>query len=172
MAIYSVDGLTPHIHPEAFVHPDAVVIGDVTIGAFSSIWPGAVLRGDHGSITIGERTSIQDGTVVHTVPDSPTRVGSGCIVGHIAHLEGCVISDNALIGSGSVVLHNAQVGEWSIVGANAVVTNNTVIPDSSLALGVPVKIKEGVDNRAHIEDGAAWYVENAKRYRQTLKRLD
>ncbi len=172
MAIYALGDLIPTIHPDAFVHPDAVVIGDVTIGAFSTIWPGAVLRGDHGPITIGERTSIQDGTVVHTVPHSPTKVGSGCIVGHIAHLEGCIISDNALVGSGSVVLHYATVGEWSIVGANAVVTNNTVVPDNALALGVPVKIKEGMDNRAHIEDGAAWYVENGKRYRETLKRLE
>jgi hypothetical protein len=171
MAIYSLNGVEPSIHPDAFIHPDAVVIGDVTIGAFSTVWPGAVLRGDHGSITIGDRTSIQDGTVVHTVPSSPTSVGSGCIVGHVAHLEGCIIHDNALVGSGSVVLHRAHVGEWSIVGANAVITNDTIVPDNALALGIPAKIKEGMDNRAHIEDGAAWYVENGKRYRETLKRL-
>jgi len=172
MAIYALNDVSPTIHPDAFVHPDAVVIGDVTIGAFSSIWPGAVLRGDHGSITIGERTSIQDGTVVHTVPDSHTRVGSGCIVGHIAHLEGCIVHDNALVGSGSVVLHRAHVGQWSIVGANAVVTNDMVVPDNAMALGIPAKIKEGLNNREHIEQGAAWYVANAKRYRETLKRLD
>jgi len=94
--------------PDAFVHPDAVVIGDVRIGSESSVWPGAVFARDYGTIIIGARTSIQDGTVVHAVEAFPTVVGDDCVIGHIVHLEGCVIHDRALVGSGSVVLHHAH----------------------------------------------------------------
>ena len=109
MPIYALGERAPSIHPEAFVHPDAVVIGDVRIGAFSSVWPGAVLRGDYGTITVGARSSIQDGCVVHAGPHFPTTVGEGCVVGHLAHLEGCTLEDDSLVGSGAVVLHFAVV---------------------------------------------------------------
>ena len=102
MPIYAIGDQEPRIDPSAYVHPDAVVIGDVVIGSESSIWPGAVLRGDDGGITIGDRTSIQDGSVIHTTAQFPTRVGSDCVVGHIVHLEGCTIEDGSLVGSGSV----------------------------------------------------------------------
>src|ERR1700685_4836972 len=125
MAIYAIDGKTPRIHPEAYVHPDAVVIGDVTIGAESSVWPGAVLRGDYGTITIGARTSIQDGTVIHAGPGFPTVIGDGCVVGHLTHLEGCRLEDASLAGSCSVILHHAVVSTGAPWGANAAVPNNT-----------------------------------------------
>ncbi len=172
MAIYQLGDLIPRIHPDAFVHPDATVIGDVTIGAESSIWPQAVLRGDNGSITIGERTSIQDGTVVHTIEENPTRVGSGCVIGHVAHLEGCVIEDDALVGSGSIVLHYAVVGTGATVGANAVVRNHMIVPPGGLALGVPAKVKEGASSLEDILGGARRYVEKAAHYRHDLRRLD
>ena len=110
MAIYRLGDLVPVIDPEAYVHPDAVVIGDVTLGAEASVWPGAVLRGDYGTITVGARTSVQDGTVIHAGPGFPTLVGAGCVIGHLAHLEGCVLEDECLVGSGSVVLHHAVIG--------------------------------------------------------------
>jgi carbonic anhydrase/acetyltransferase-like protein (isoleucine patch superfamily) len=172
MAIYALDGVTPNIHPTAYVHPDAVVIGDVTIGAESSIWPGAVLRGDYGTITIGDRSSIQDGTVVHAGPGFPTIVGNGCVVGHLTHLEGCILEDDSLAGSGSVVLHHAVVSQGATVGANAVVTDNMVVPPGALAIGVPAQIREGRSNVGLNKLSAAEYVKNAKRYRENLKRVD
>src|SRR5689334_7175794 len=119
MPVYRLDDLVPQIHPEAYLHPDAVVIGAVTIGAGSSVWPTAVLRADFGRIEIGERTSIQDGTVLHTTEQWPTVIGNEVVVGHNAHLEGCRVEDRCLIGSGSVVLNRAVVRTGSVVGANA-----------------------------------------------------
>ncbi|MEI6701493.1 MAG: gamma carbonic anhydrase family protein, partial [Actinomycetota bacterium] len=117
MAIYALGDLVPSIHPTAFVHPQATVIGDVVIGEESSIWPQAVLRGDNGQIRIGARTSIQDGTVVHCGPTFPTIVGDDCVVGHLAHLEGCNLEDGCLVGSGSVVLHFAVIESGATGGA-------------------------------------------------------
>ena len=123
MPIYALGDLEPVIHPTAYVHPDAVVIGLVTIGAESTVWPCAVLRGDNGGIEIGERTSIQDGTVIHCIPTRPTIVGDDCVVGHIVHLEGCTIESGCLVGNGSVVLHDALVRSGAVVGSNAVIPN-------------------------------------------------
>ena len=171
MPIYALGDRVPTIHPDAFVHPDAVVIGDVRIGADSSIWPGAVLRGDYGTIIVGERTSIQDGTVVHAVAEFPTVVGNDCVVGHRAHLEGCVIHDGALVGSGSIVLHHANVYSGATVGAGAVVRNRMEVPAGALAVGVPATIKLGASSVDAITEGAALYVENGHRYRRELRLL-
>lgn len=171
MPIYAIGERTPSIHDEAFVHPDAVVIGDVRIGADSSVWPGAVLRGDYGTIIVGERTSIQDGAVVHAVAEFPTVVGDDCVVGHLAHLEGCVIHDRALVGSGSIVLHQAHVHSGATVAAGAVVRNRTQVPEGSLAVGVPATIREGASDAAAITENAASYVANARWYRRELRRL-
>jgi len=167
--IYALGDRVPQIDPDAFVHPDAVVIGDVRIGAQSSVWPGAVLRGDYGTIIVGERTSIQDGTVVHAVAEYPTVIGSDCVVGHIAHLEGCVVHDGALIGSGSVVLHEVHVHTGATVAAGAVVRNRTEVPERALAVGVPASIKPEASDIQAIADGAALYVDNARRYKEALR---
>ena len=172
MALYELEGVSPRVDPEAYVHPDAVVIGDVTIGPESTIWPGAVLRGDYGTITVGARSSIQDGTVIHAGPGFPTIVGDGCVVGHLAHLEGCILKDDSLVGSGSVVLHHAVVGSGATVGANAVVPNNMEVPPGALAIGVPAQIREGKSNLFLIQLSANEYVANAKRYRENLERMD
>lgn len=172
MPVYALDDRVPVIHESAFVHPDAVVIGDVQIGADSSIWPGAVLRGDYGTILVGERTSVQDGAVIHAVSAFPTVIGSDCVIGHIAHLEGCVIHDSALVGSGSVVLHHAHVHTGATVAAGAVVRNNMVVPSNALAVGVPAQIKEGLSNVESIRSGAELYVWNTERYRTSLRRID
>jgi carbonic anhydrase/acetyltransferase-like protein (isoleucine patch superfamily) len=169
--IYAIGDRVPQIDPDAFVHPDAVVIGDVRIGAQSSVWPGAVLRGDYGTIIVGERTSIQDGTVVHAVAEYPTVIGSDCVVGHIAHLEGCIVHDGALIGSGSVVLHEVHVHTGATVAAGAVVRNRTEVPERALAVGVPASIKPEASDVQAIADGAALYVANARRYKEALRTL-
>jgi carbonic anhydrase/acetyltransferase-like protein (isoleucine patch superfamily) len=170
--VYEIEGVAPRIDPEAYIHPDAVVIGDVTIGPESSVWPHAVLRGDYGTITIGAATSVQDGTVVHAGPGFPTVIGDGCVIGHIVHLEGCLLEDESLVGSGSVVLHHAVISHGATVGANAVVPNNMVVPEGALALGVPAKVVEGRSDVPMIKLSAAQYVMNAKRYREGLRRLD
>ena len=172
MPLYELDGVAPRIDPEAFVHPQAVIIGNVTIGPDSSVWPSAVLRGDYGTITVGAGSSIQDGTVVHAGPGFPTTIGDGCVVGHLTHLEGCTLEDDALAGSGSVVLHWAVISRGATVGANAVVPNNMVVPPGALALGVPAKILEGRSDVAMIKISAAEYVGNVKRYKSSLRRLD
>ena len=172
MALYEIDGVGPRIHAEAYVHPDATVIGDVTIGAQSSVWPRAVLRGDYGTITIGTGTSVQDGTVIHAGPGFPTIVGDRCVIGHLVHLEGCILDEESLAGSSSVVLHWARIGRGATVGANAVVPNNVVVPPGALAVGVPAKILEGRSDVAMIRISVDEYIANAKRYREGLRRLD
>ena len=171
MAIYALGDRVPDVHPDAYVHPDATVIGDVRIGAGSSVWPGAVLRGDYGTIVVGERTSIQDGTVVHATAELATVVGDRCVVGHIAHLEGCTIHDDSLVGSGSVVLHRAEVGPNALVGANAVVPNGMVVPPRSMALGVPATVRENAV-QGDFSRAAALYEANGARYKAELRRLD
>ncbi len=172
MVCYALGDQTPSIHASAYVHPDAVVIGSVTIGENSSVWPGAVLRGDYGRITVGARTSIQDGTVIHATHDLATTIGDDCVVGHNAHLEGCVVEDKALIGSGSVVLHRAIVRSGGLVGAGAVVPNDTEVPSAAMALGVPAKIRLDAVPPGVIQIAVDLYVENAARYKTDLRRLD
>jgi carbonic anhydrase/acetyltransferase-like protein (isoleucine patch superfamily) len=141
MPIYALDDDEPQIDELAYVAPDAVVIGRVTIGPQASVWPCAVLRGDHGTITIGARTSIQDGTVVHTTARWPTAIGDDCVVGHNAHLEGCRVESGCLIGSGSVTLNRAVVGAGSIVAAG------TVVPEGFI---VPTWIRPGSSSRSRV----------------------
>ena len=172
MAIYALGDLTPTIDPTAFVHPDAVVIGNVHIGPESSIWPCAVLRGDHGAIHIGEQTSIQDGTVVHCTSTLDTVIGDRCVIGHGVHLEGCTIHDDSLIGSHAVVLHNATVGPISLVGAQALVGKNKSVPPHARALGVPAAITPNVVSIDDVQHSARIYVQNSNWYRAELKRLD
>jgi carbonic anhydrase/acetyltransferase-like protein (isoleucine patch superfamily) len=172
VVVYALGDRTPSIDDSAYVHPDAVVIGAVTIGPNSSVWPGAVLRGDYGTITVGARTSIQDGTVVHATHHLATTIGDDCVVGHNAHLEGCVVEDKSLIGSGSVVLHRAIVRSGGLVGAGAVVPNATEVPSAAMALGVPAKIKLDAVPAGVIQIAVDLYVENAARYKTDLRRLD
>jgi carbonic anhydrase/acetyltransferase-like protein (isoleucine patch superfamily) len=172
MAIYALGDLVPRIHPDAFVHPEAVVIGDVTIGQHSSIWPCAVLRGDSNRIVIGDRTSIQDGAVIHVTHALPALIGSDCTVGHNAHLEGCQMLDGSLVGSGALVHHEAVIETGALVAAGAVVTHGTVVPMGALAVGVPARIKLDAADQAVLSYSVATYVENAKRYPRLLRRLD
>ncbi|WP_436794412.1 gamma carbonic anhydrase family protein [Actinospongicola halichondriae] len=172
MAIYALGDLEPTIASDAYVHPDAVVIGDVRIGSESSIWPGVVMRGDSGPIFVGERTSIQDGSVIHTTEWANTRVGNGCVVGHMVHLEGCTIEDDALVGSGSVVLHNVVVRSGGLVGANAVCPEGMEVPAGAMALGIPAKLRLDSVDPMMIKVSADHYVGNGKRFARDLRRLD
>jgi carbonic anhydrase/acetyltransferase-like protein (isoleucine patch superfamily) len=172
MPIYAFGDQVPEIDGDAYVHPDAVVIGSVSIGARSSVWPCAVLRGDDGEIRIGNGSSIQDGSVLHTPPMVPTVVGDNCVIGHIVHLEGCTIEDGALIGNGSIVLHQVVVRSGAVVGANTVVLNGTEVPHGALAVGAPAVIKEGRARSADIAEAAASYVDRAARFRDRLRRID
>ena len=172
MAVYALGDRVPDIHADAYIHPDASVIGDVRIGAGSSIWPGAVLRGDYGTIVVGERTSIPDGTVVHATAEKATTIGNDCVVGHIAHLEGCTVEDRCLIGSGSVVLHDVVVRSGALVGAGAVVSNGTEVPSHAMALGIPAKMRLDAVPDGAFEPAVVMYADNGQRYRKELRRLD
>lgn len=172
MPIYALGRQEPAIDETAFVHPDAVIIGSVTIGARSSVWPCAVLRGDEGEIRVGAESSVQDGSVLHTTPDFATVVGDRCVIGHIVHLEGCHLHDDVLVGNGSIVLHRVEVESWSIVAANSVVLNGTRVPSGAIAVGSPATIREGKARREIIADGVQAYVERAARFRTDLRRLD
>jgi carbonic anhydrase/acetyltransferase-like protein (isoleucine patch superfamily) len=172
MPVYALDDLTPTIHPDAYVHPDAVVIGAVTLGAGASVWPCAVLRGDDGAIHIGERTSVQDGSIVHATHDLDTRIGNDCVIGHMVHLEGCTIEDHALVGNGSIVLHRAIVRSHSLVGSNAVVPNGFEVPTGAMALGVPATLREGKVAEGQFAPIVAIYVERGRQYRRSLRRVD
>lgn len=173
MTLYALGDLAPQIDPTAYVHPDAVIIGDVVIGPEASVWPSAVLRGDSDRITIGARTSIQDGSVIHVAPGMPTIVGADCVIGHLVHMEGCTIEDRVLIGSGSVVLHKAVVRTEALVGANALVPGGMEVPSRGQALGVPAKIRpDSVNPELMIDMGAALYMARGAQYRKELRRLD
>lgn len=172
MPVYALGTRVPDIDPTAFVHPDAVVIGDVVIGPEATVWPTAVLRGDHGRIVVGAQTSVQDGTVVHCTADLPTHIGARCVVGHNAHLEGCTIEDDCLIGSGSVVLHRVVVRSGALVGAGALVPNGTEVPARAMALGVPARIRPDSVEEGAFAYAVEKYVANGHWYRRDLRRLD
>lgn len=138
--------MLPQVHPEAFVHDQALLIGDVRIGARASIWPGTVLRGDHGEVVIGEETSIQDGSLGHgTLGRSTTQVGARCTVGHRVILHGCLVEDDVLVGMGAILLDNCRVGAFSVIGAGALVPAGRVIPPRSLVMGMPGRVVRQLD---------------------------
>ena len=172
MPIYAIGERVPSIDPEAYVHPDATVIGDVRLGAGSSVWPGAVLRGDYGRIVVGEATSVQDGAIIHATNDLDTAIGSWVVIGHLAHIEGATIEDRSLIGVGSIVLHRAVVETGATVAAGAVITNDMRVPANALAVGVPATVKPDRSHPELIGLMAKVYVDNSERYRTVLRRLD
>ena len=132
----------------------------------------AVIRGDDGPIVIGENTSIVDGGVIHTTAFTPTKIGSNVTVGHLAHLEGCIVHDWALVGSGSIVLHNAVIHEHALVGGAAMVPGGVEVPRCSMALGVPAKIREGVVDEFHARLYVDAYVARGEQFRTEMRRID
>ncbi|MBI5282539.1 MAG: gamma carbonic anhydrase family protein [Candidatus Solibacter usitatus] len=153
-------GIYPSIAPSAYVDQASTVIGDVTLGERSSVWPSAVLRGDVNKITIGGGTNIQDGAVLHGELDLyPVILGSRVTVGHMACLHGCVIEDDVLIGIGAIVLNGARIGRGSVVAAGSLVPEGVVIPPESMVMGTPAKVRRQVT-----EEEKARFKENAQRY--------
>lgn len=160
---------SPVIASNAFVHEAAVVIGQVSVGAESSIWPGVVLRGDMGAIRIGAQSSIQDGTIAHITEGwSETEVGNRVTVGHRVILHGCIVEDDCLIGMGSILLDNCKIGRGSLVAAGSLVTAQTVIPENSLVMGSPAKVIRPLNERERqmIEAGCQTYLAYTREYLQ------
>lgn len=157
----------PSIHPSAFVADNATVRGDVTLGAGSSVFFGAVLRGDREPITIGAGTNIQDNCVVHVDYHYPVTVGENVTVGHGAILHGCTVGDNSLIGMGAIVLNGAKIGKNCLIGAGALVPQNMEIPDGSLAFGSPAKVRSALDEAAiaSLRQSALDYQQEAKEFK-------
>lgn len=173
MPLYSLDGHHPELPAagEAWIAPDAVLIGRVRIAPGASVWWGAVLRGDNELIDIGPGSNVQDGCVLHTDMGFPMTIGAGCTVGHKAILHGCVLEDNVLVGMGAVVLNGARIGRNSLVGAKALVPEGRHIPERSLAVGMPAKVVRELSDEviAGLEASAAGYVANWRRYAAGLR---
>lgn len=171
--IYTLGDRIPELPSEGdyFVADNATVIGTVALHRNASVWFNSVLRGDRDWITVGERSNIQDGAVLHTDPGIRLTIGRNVTVGHQAMLHGCEIGDNSLVGIQAVVLNRARIGRNCLIGANALVPENTEIPDNSLVLGSPAKVKRELSDEeaSYLAYGADTYVENFKRYLDDLK---
>jgi carbonic anhydrase/acetyltransferase-like protein (isoleucine patch superfamily) len=173
VAIYQLGDDTPRIAPGAWVAESAQVIGRVSLGEGASVWYGAVLRGDNEWITLGARTNVQEGSVMHTDMGFPLVLGDDVTVGHQAMLHGCTVGDGTLIGIQAVVLNGARIGRNCLVGAGAVVTEGKEFPDNSLIVGSPAKVLRELspEQLARMKGGAAHYVENAERHRTQCRRI-
>ncbi len=171
MPEFELAGRRPAVHPEAYVAPTAVLIGDVQVGAGASIWFGAVLRGDESTITIGEGTNIQDNAVVHCGKGQPTLIGAGVTLGHGACVEGCVIEDGALVGTGAIMLQDTRLGARALLAAGSVLGEGQTVPSDHLAAGVPATVKKPLSgSSAHWPQHAAdHYQENGRRFRDELQ---
>ncbi|MEN3931504.1 gamma carbonic anhydrase family protein [Microvirga sp. W0021] len=173
MPIYALGEDTPILpdNGEFWIAPDAQVMGKVRLAPDTSIWFGAILRGDNELIDIGEGSNIQDGVVIHTDVGIPFQVGKGCTIGHRAILHGCQIGDNTLIGMGAVILNQAVIGKNCLVGANALVTEGKTFPDNSLIVGAPARAIRALteDEVAKLAKAAQRYVANSKRFKAQLK---
>jgi carbonic anhydrase/acetyltransferase-like protein (isoleucine patch superfamily) len=173
VTIYRLGELLPEIDPEAWVAPDANVIGRVVLGKGASVWFGATLRGDNEPIAVGAGSNVQDSCVFHTDPGYPLTVGRDCTIGHKAILHGCMIGDETLIGMGAIVQNGARIGNNCLIGAGALVTEGKEIPDGSLVVGAPGKVIRQLDERAlaGIRTAAQVYRERARTYRVELRAL-
>ena len=169
MPAYALGGRRPRIHSTALVAPSATVIGDVVVGSGTSIWPGAVLRGDYGRIRIGENCSIQDNVMVHCTAENPGVVGDGVTVAHNAIVHACRIGDECLIGAGAIIFDGARVGKHSILGVGTVVLEGRVIPPRSVAVGIPAKVTRRTTEAdiRMIRGSYRAYVKMAQRYKKT-----
>ncbi|MCF8149259.1 MAG: gamma carbonic anhydrase family protein [Burkholderiaceae bacterium] len=171
MSVYHLADRKPSLGENAWIAPNATVIGDVRLGANASIWWNAVVRGDSDTITIGANTNIQDGSVLHVDQGVPLTVGANVTVGHMVMLHGCTIGEESLIGIKSVILNKAVIGRHCIIGANSLIPEGKVIPERSLVMGSPGKVVRQLtdDEVDRLRDAALGYVANAQRYRSELK---
>ena len=171
--IYALDGLTPEIGPNAWIADTAVLICRVVVEADASIWFGAVLRGDNEEIRVGQRSNVQENSVLHTDMGYPLTIGAQCTIGHKAMLHGCMIGDGSLIGMGAKVLNGARIGRGCLIGAGALITEGKEIPDGSLVMGAPGRVVRVLDSEAQerLLMSARGYQANARRFSNGLKLL-
>lgn len=169
--IYELDGRAPSFPEDCWVAPTAVLVGDVVLENASSIWFGAVLRGDNERITVGQGSNVQENCVLHTDMGYPLTIGSGCTIGHKVMLHGCIIGDNSLIGMGAIVLNGAKIGNNCFIGAGALITEGKEIPDGSLVMGAPGKVVRELDTKTiqTLRESALSYQSNMRHFRTGLR---
>ncbi|WP_426044118.1 gamma carbonic anhydrase family protein [Caulobacter sp. DWR3-1-2] len=173
MTVYSLGAAVPQLPPEGeyWIAPNAAVMGNVILHRNSSVWWGAIVRGDNDPITIGKNSNVQDGSVLHTDSGAPLTIGANVTIGHMVMLHGCTIGDGSLIGIGSIILNGARIGRNCLIGAGALITEGKEIPDNAVVMGAPGKVaREVSEHQAMIlQASALHYVENWKRYRAGLR---
>ena len=174
MPQYELAGKRPQVHADAWIAPTAVLIGDVRVAAGASVWFGAVLRGDDSHIEVGEDSNVQDLCMVHCSGSLPTVIGRGSSLGHHACIEGCVVGDGALVGTGAIMLQRSRVGHGAVLAAGSVLLEGQEVPDGQLAAGAPATVKKPLSGAS-----AEWatkpgrhYREHGRFYREQLRRLD
>jgi carbonic anhydrase/acetyltransferase-like protein (isoleucine patch superfamily) len=175
MPLYEFEGKRPQVHPDAFIAPTAVLIGDVTVEAGASVWYGAVLRADICTIVVREDANIQDNSVLHGAPDTTVTIGRGATVAHGVVFHGELLGDKALVGNGSTVLDNARIGAGSLVAAGSMVAAETEIPEKVLALGSPAQVKKpitGTPAEFWAEMNGPYYKELGERHAAGVTPLD
>ena len=168
---FELGGRRPRVHPDAYIAPTAVLIGNVEVEKGASVWFGAVLRGDESTITVGEGANIQDNAVIHCAEDLPTVIEKNASVGHSAQLEGCVVEEGALVGMGATMLQRSRLGAGSMLAAGAVLQEGKHIPPGQIAAGVPATVKKSLDGSSNhwVGTTAQHYRDRATRYRAELK---
>lgn len=168
---FELSGKRPKVHPDAYIAPTAVLIGDVEVGAGASVWFGAVLRGDEALIKVGDGANIQDNAVIHCARDLPTFIEQDASVGHSAQLEGCIVERGAVVGMGATMLQRSRLGEGAMLAAGAVLGEGKSIPAGHMAAGVPATVKKPLDGSAQTWVGttAKHYQDRAVRYRANLR---
>jgi len=168
---FELSGKRPTVHPDAYIAPTAVLIGDVEVGAGASIWFGAVLRADEAAIKVGDGANIQDNVVVHCARDLPTLIERNASVGHSAQLEGCVVEEGALVGMGATMLQRSRLGAGSMLAAGAVLGEGKSVPAGHLAAGVPATVRKPLDgsSQSWVGTAARHYQDRAVRYRADLR---
>ena len=173
MALYRIKDKQPEIHPSAFVMPSADLIGQVILKEGSSVWSHVSMRGDNEPITIGARSNVQEGSVLHTDIGHPLLIGEDVTVGHQAMLHGCTVGDGSLIGIQAVVLNGAKIGKNCLVGAGSLVTEGKEFPDGSMIMGTPAKVVRELspEQIEGLRQSAKHYVENARRFKAGLKKI-
>ena len=173
MAIYELNSIAPQVAEGAWVADSAQVMGNVELGQDSSVWFGAVVRGDTDVIRIGRGTNIQDGSVLHADTGKPLTIGDDVTVGHMVMLHGCTVGDGSLIGIGAIVLNGAKIGKGCIVGAGALVTEGKEFPDGSMIIGSPAKAVRELtpEQQQGLRASAQHYVDNAAQFRSGLKKI-
>src|SRR6266571_6960666 len=168
---FELRGRRPKVHPDAYIAPTAVLIGDVEIAAGASVWFGAVLRGDEATIKVGEGANIQDNAVIHCATNLPTLIEKNASVGHSAQLEGCIVEEGALVGMGATMLQRSRLGAGSMLAAGAVLGEGSEVPPGHLAAGVPATVRKELDgsSRSWVDSSARHYRERAIAYRSELR---